>query len=160
MVQSSEKTADALKIKVERGTPNRIPDLLRLIKELAAFELEPDAVIVTEDILLQDGFGPNPVFQYWVAKTDDKIVGMALTYTRYSTWKGRRCYLEDIIIQQEYRRMGIGDLLFKAVEEYAIEEGHTAICWQVLDWNQPAIDFYKKRGALQRDGWLDYFLPL
>ena len=158
MVPAREKPQVLLRIAIERAQLKHVPDVLRLIKELAAFELEPDAVVVTEAILLADGFGPHPAYQCWVAIVDAEVVGMALTYTRYSTWKGRRCYLEDIIVQHSHRRLGIGEQLFDAVVAYASVEGHSAVCWQVLDWNAPAIEFYKKKGAVQKEGWLDYQL--
>ena len=158
MVQTAEKTQNPAKIRIERATPQDVGAILALIKELAIFELEPDAVVVTEEILLRDGFGPNPVYQCWVARVEGSVVGMALTYTRYSTWKGRRCYLEDIIVNERHRKMGIGGALFEAVVTYAKAEGHSAVCWQVLDWNTPAIDFYEKRSARRKDGWLDYEL--
>ena len=100
-------------IQLRKGTPSDIPELLNLIKELAAYEKEPDAVIVTEEILLEDGFGENSIFDFIVAEKDEKVAGIALYYSKYSTWKGRCLYLEDIIVKESERMNGIGSLLLK-----------------------------------------------
>lgn len=126
-----------------------IPQILTLIKDLAAFEKEPDAVQVTEAELATYGFGSHPYWWAFVAEqkankaATSKIVGMALYYYRYSTWKGPLLYLEDLIIKEGFRGQGIGAQLMNHLKSEALEKGVKGLCWQVLDWNQPAIDFYK-----------------
>lgn len=135
-----------------------MPAVLDLIRELAVFEREPDAVVVTVPQLIKDGFGPNPVFLCWVAEVEDEVVAMALCYVRYSTWKGPRLYLEDIVVRESMRGFGIGTALFKEVLTFAQEGPYSGMVWQVLDWNTPAIDFYTRFGAHKREGWLDMYI--
>lgn len=130
-----------------------MPAVLELIKELAAFEKEPDAVITTVDTLEKEGFGKNPLFHVFVAEVDGKIEGMALVYYRFSTWKGRTLHLEDLIVREEKRGTGLGNLLYRKVIEYAQEQGLKRVEWVVLDWNTRAIDFYKRSGADILEGW-------
>jgi N-acetylglutamate synthase-like GNAT family acetyltransferase len=142
-------------IQLRKGTPSDIPELLNLIKELAAYEKEPDAVIVTEEILLEDGFGENSIFDFIVAEKDEKVAGIALYYSKYSTWKGRCLYLEDIIVKESERMNGIGSLLLKELIAIADKAGVKRLEWQVLDWNEPAINFYKKHKAIIDGEWLN-----
>lgn len=121
--------------------------VLDLIKELALFVNEPDAVILTEEDLCRDGFGENPLFHCFVAESNMKIIGMALIYPRYSTWKGMTVHLEDLIVKEEARGYGIGSKLFGEVIKYGKNLGVKRIEWAVLDWNEPAINFYEKNGA-------------
>ena len=127
--------------------------VLKLIQELADFENEPDAVIVTEDDLIRDGFGSNPIFQCLVAEEAGDVVGMALFYPRYSTWKGPTFHLEDLIVTQSLRGKGFGKELYSAFINFAAQKQVRRIEWVVLDWNTHAIDFYKNSGADVLDDW-------
>ena len=138
---------------VRFATPSDMPKVLELIKELAVFEKEPDAVEVTEKMLLDDGFNEHPSFTCFVAEINDQVEGMALVYERYSTWKGKVLHLEDLVVNQNMRGYGLGGKLLKRVVEYGKELGVKRISWEVLDWNTPAIDFYEKRGAKIMRDW-------
>lgn len=127
---------------------------LRLIQELADFENEPDAVVVTENDLIRDGFGPNSIFHCLVAEDEGKVVGMALFYPRYSTWKGPTFHLEDLIVTQSHRGKGVGKGLLDAIVAKAKSEKLRRVEWNVLDWNTPAIEFYKNVGANVLEDWL------
>lgn len=131
------------------------PRLMELINELALFELAPEQVTVTLAEFEEAGFGAQPVWKTFVAETDGVIVGMALYYTRYSTWKGRRLYLEDLIVTESWRGKGAGKLLFNRIVQEAHELGFNGMSWQVLDWNEPAIQFYNSYQAAQEAGWLN-----
>lgn len=131
------------------------PRLLELINELAVFEKAPHEVDVTLSEFEDAGFGTKPVWKAFVAEVDGFIAGFALYYVRYSTWKGRRIYLEDLIVTESMRGKGLGKLLFDRVVQEAQELNFNGMTWQVLDWNQPAIDFYKKYGAGIEAGWLN-----
>jgi len=131
------------------------PRLLELVNELALFEKAPQEVDVTLEEFADAGFGDKPVWKAFVAEVDGYIVGFALYYVRYSTWKGRRIYLEDLIVTESMRGKGIGKLLFDRVVQETKELGFSGMTWQVLDWNQPAIDFYKKYEAGIEAGWLN-----
>ena len=130
-----------------------IPDILKLIKELAIFEKEPDAVIIDEAVLEAEGFGDRPMFTCFVADSMDGIVGMALVFFRFSTWKGKALHLEDLIVNDKFRGKGIGYALYKRVMEFAVEQQVNRVQWEVLDWNTPAIDFYEKSGAKVLSDW-------
>lgn len=130
-----------------------MPAVLELIRELAVFEKEPDAVVVTVTDLERDGFGDNPLFYTFVAEVDDKIVGMALYYYRYSTWKGRTIHLEDLIVNEKMRGTGVGLALYKEIIGQGKRDNVRRIEWNVLDWNTPAIDFYEKSGARILTDW-------
>ncbi|MBT8393666.1 MAG: GNAT family N-acetyltransferase [Bacteroidia bacterium] len=132
---------------------NDMPEVLSLIKELAVFEKEPDAVELTNDELIRDGFKENPEFVCLVAEMDNKIVGMALAYKRYSTWTGKVLHLEDLIVKRESRGMQIGTKLLDEIVKYGYNTGVKRISWEVLDWNQPAIEFYNKKGAKIKEDW-------
>ena len=138
---------------IREGKIEDMPSVLNLIKELANFEKEADAVIVSVADLEKDGFGNSPLFKTFVAEVDNEIVGMALFYPRYSTWKGPTIHLEDLIVKKSKRGLNIGSGLYKKVIEYGHHLGVKRIEWVVLGWNTPAIDFYKKTGAYILDDW-------
>ncbi|GGK13845.1 N-acetyltransferase [Yeosuana aromativorans] len=138
---------------IRDAVKNDMPQVLKLINELAVFEKEPDAVEVTVDDLEQDGFGNNPAFHCFVAEVNNKIEGMALVYQRYSTWKGKTIHLEDLIVSEAMRGSGIGSALLDEVVKYAHHLGVKRINWEVLDWNEPAIVFYEKKGANVMRDW-------
>jgi GNAT superfamily N-acetyltransferase len=129
--------------------------LLELINELALYEKAPQEVTVTLAEFEDAGFGEHPVWKAFVAERDGKILGFALYYVRYSTWKGCRLYLEDFIVTEEERGKGIGKLLFETVMKEAKDKGFNGMSWQVLDWNEPAINFYNKYHAGLESGWLN-----
>lgn len=140
---------------VRKGTEQDLPKVLALIKELAAFERAPNEVEVTIEEMKGWGFGPQKLFDFFVLETENEIVGLALYYYKYSTWKGKCLFLEDIIVTEKERHKGYGTLLFKAVIQVAKAEGVRRMEWQVLDWNEAAIAFYKKDQA-QLDGeWIN-----
>lgn len=132
-----------------------MPRVLALIQELAEFEREPDAVTNTLEMMRHDGFGPAPIFGFFVLESGADLLGLALFYTAYSTWKGRMLYLEDLVVTGAARRGGYGRLLFDAVVAEAQRTGAQRMKWQVLDWNEPAIAFYKKLGATIEGEWLN-----
>ena len=138
---------------IRKGTPTDMPAVLSLIKELAVFEKEPDAVVVTEEDLVRDGFSPNPLFHCFVSEVNDRIIGIALYYYRYSTWKGKTIHLEDLIVKEKERGIGAGMALYKEVIKQGKKDGVRRIEWAVLDWNQNAIDFYVKTGAKVLSDW-------
>jgi len=142
-------------ITVRRATKEDCPRILELIQELAIYERAPDEVTVTPGHFLESGFGEKPVWWGFVAEIDDRVVGFALYYIRYSTWKGQAMYLEDILVTNEMRGKGIGKLLFDRLIEEAKEKKFNRIIWQVLDWNEPAINFYKKYNADFDNGWIN-----
>jgi len=144
-----------MKTIVRRATKDDCPRLLELVQELATYERAPDEVTVTLDHFIESGFGKQPVWWAFVAEVDETIVGFALYYIRYSTWKGQAMYLEDILITNKMRGKGIGRLLFDQLIEEAREKKFNRIVWQVLDWNEPAINFYKKYNADFDDGWVN-----
>ena len=138
---------------IRKATKNDMPSVLELIQELATFEKEPDAVVVTVDDLVRDGFSANPLFQCFVAEVENEIIGMALYYYRYSTWKGKTIHLEDLIVKENKRGTGAGFALYKEIIKQGKAENVRRIEWNVLDWNTPAIDFYEKSGAKVLGDW-------
>lgn len=138
---------------IREGRKQDMPSVLKLIKELAHFEKESNEVIVTLSDLENDGFGSNPLFKSFVAEIDNEIVGMALFYPRYSTWKGPTIHLEDLIVTEQKRGLKIGSALYKKVIEYGYNKGVKRIEWSVLDWNEPAIAFYESTGAKVLRDW-------
>jgi GNAT superfamily N-acetyltransferase len=144
-----------------------MPKVLELIMELAVFEKEPDAVVVTATDLVRDGFGDHPLFYTFVAEVNSEIIGIALYYYRYSTWKGKTIHLEDLIVRENQRGTGAGTALYHAVINQGKKDNVRRIEWNVLDWNTPAVDFYKKSGAKVLEDWrvvqmdeqgIDFFL--
>lgn len=130
-----------------------MPQVLRLIKALALYEKEPDAVVIDVATLEAMGYGEAPMFTCFVAETATGIVGMALVFPRFSTWKGKALHLEDLIVDEAYRGYGIGLALYKQVMAYAKEQNMNRVQWEVLDWNTPAIDFYETSGATVLRDW-------
>ena len=143
---------------IRKGTIEDLPRVLKLIKELAEFEKAPHEVTNTLEMMERDGFGSDPVFEFFVVENESGIVGLSLFYYRYSTWKGKRLYLEDIIVTHDQRGQGIGKLLFDRTIQHAREKDCTGMTWQVLDWNEPAIDFYKKYPATFDGEWVNCHL--
>ena len=140
---------------IREGTEADLPDAYRLIQELAIFEKEPNAVVTSVETMKEDGFGAKPVFGFFVAESESKIVGLSLYYDRYSTWRGRCLYLEDLIVNKNYRGQGIGKALLDRTIQKASDEGYQGMSWQVLDWNETAIDFYKRYKTNIDAGWLN-----
>jgi GNAT superfamily N-acetyltransferase len=138
---------------IRKGNPEDMQAVLGLIQELAAFENEPDAVLITVDDLIRDGFGEVPLFQVFVAEVDSEIVGIALYYYRYSTWKGKTIHLEDLVVKDKMRGTGIGYALYSEIIKQGKKDKVRRIEWNVLDWNTPAIEFYEKSGAKVLGDW-------
>lgn len=136
------------------------PTMMELIHELALYEHAPEEVTVSMDEFVDAGFGPQPTWGAFVAEHEGQIIGMSLYYIRYSTWKGRRLYLEDLIVTEEFRGKGAGKLLLDRTIAFAKEKKYSGMMWQVLDWNEPAINFYKKYGADFDGGWINVNLNL
>lgn len=138
---------------IRKGTKADLPVTLDLIRELAIYENEPDAVKATVESMEVDGFGADKVFDLWVCEWQGEVVGIALTYVRYSTWNGRCMYLEDLVVREELRGKGFGALLFERVMRETVERGYAQMQWQVLDWNEPALKFYEKYNATMHEEW-------
>jgi GNAT superfamily N-acetyltransferase len=138
---------------VRKGKKTDMLQVLSLIKELAVFEKEPDAVEVTMKQLQRDGFGKNPLFKTFIAELAGEVIGMALFYPRYSTWKGTTLHLEDLIVRKDKRGLGVGKALYDMVLKYAYKKKVKRVEWVVLDWNTTAIDFYEKSGAKILPDW-------
>ncbi|WP_205501430.1 GNAT family N-acetyltransferase [Rufibacter psychrotolerans] len=146
----------SLTISVRRGTEADLPGVHALIVELAVYEKAPNEVSNTIEDMRRDGFGEKPIFEFFVAESPEEgIVGIALYYTAYSTWKGKMLFLEDIVVTERHRRKGIGRLLFNQVVKAAKEEDYKRMKWQVLDWNEPAINFYRSIGANLDGEWIN-----
>lgn len=142
-----------MQIQIYKATQEDMPQVLELIKELAVFENEPDAVEVTVEDLIKEGFGDDPLFTCFVAEVNNEIVGMALVYFRFSTWKGRTVHLEDLVVKESMRGKNVGKALYSEVMKYGHEHGVKRIEWVVLDWNKPAIRFYENTGAKLHKEW-------
>lgn len=143
-------------VSIRIGTKQDLPQVLELVKELALYERAPHEVTNTVGRMEKDGFGPNPIYGLFVAENERGVVGISIYYWRYSTWKGKRLYLEDIIVTEKERGRGIGKLLFDRTMQHALDEECTGMLWQVLDWNEPAINFYKKYYNAKLDGeWIN-----
>lgn len=142
-----------MKITIRDAARSDMKRVHELISELAEFEKEPNAVEISVDDLEEDGFGKNPKFHCFVAEVDNEIAGIALVYSRYSTWKGPAVHLEDLIVTQKMRGYGIGSKLLTRVVAYGKELGVKRINWEVLDWNEPAIKFYESKGANVLRDW-------
>lgn len=147
-------------MKIRRAVQEDCPRLLELVNELAIYEKAPHEVTVSLQEFENSGFSQHPVWWAFVAENETEIIGFALYYIRYSTWKGCRMYLEDIIITEEYRSKGIGTLLFDRLIEEAKDRNLHGISWQVLDWNESAIDFYKKYNAKLDPEWVNGSIEL
>ncbi len=144
-----------MKLEIRKGVREDIPEALQLVKELAIYEKAPKEVTVTVEEMERDGFGNEAVFTFYVAETENGIVGMALYYIKYSTWKGKCVFLEDIIVTEEYRKLGIGKKLFDEVLRDAKQLNVRRLEWQVLEWNEPAIKFYEKMNAHFDKEWIN-----
>ena len=138
---------------IRKGTPKDMPEVLALITELAIFEKEPTAVVVTVENLIRDGFSQNPLFYTFVAEVQNEIIGVALYYFRFSTWKGKTIHLEDLIVKEKNRGTGAGFALYTEIIKQGKKDNVRRIEWNVLDWNTPAIAFYKKSGATVLNDW-------
>jgi len=138
---------------IRKGEIKDMASVLELIKELADFENEPDAVEINMYDLIKDGFSANPSFKTIVAELEDKIVGMALFYPRYSTWKGNSIHLEDLLVKKDKRGLGIGKALYKSFLTYAHQQKVKRVEWVVLDWNKFAVEFYERSGAKVLNDW-------
>jgi len=149
-----------MNIIIRKAEARDVPRMLELVQELAVFERAPDEVTVTVEHMLDAGFGKDPVWVGWVAEVDGAIVGIAVCYERYSTWKGRRLYLEDIVVTESARGMRIGEKLFRQCAAYAVEQGHSGMMWQVLDWNVDAHRFYDRFDASYAKEWWNCSLEL
>ncbi len=147
-------------ISIRRAEKKDCIRLLELIQELADYEKAPDEVTVTLPHFEESGFGTNPVWWAFVAEKDGKVEGFALYYIRYSTWKGQRMYLEDILVTEKMRGQKIGNLLFERLKEEAKEKKYAGIVWQVLEWNEPAINFYKKYDTQFDNQWINCSLSI
>jgi GNAT superfamily N-acetyltransferase len=128
---------------------------MELVYELAHYERAPDEVTVTLEHFIESGFGPNPVWYAFVAEVDGTVQGFALYYVRYSTWKGQRMYLEDILVTEQARGKGLGKQLMDALIDEAKEKKFTGVVWQVLEWNEPALNFYRKYNARFDPEWIN-----
>lgn len=147
-----------MNIVIRRAVKEDCVRLMELVNELAHYEKAPEEVTVTMPHFIESGFGENPVWWAFVAEVDGRVEGFALYYIRYSTWKGQRMYLEDILVTEKMRGNGLGKMLFDRLIEEAKEKQFKGMVWQVLDWNEPAINFYKKYDANFDAGWVNVSL--
>lgn len=150
-------------IRVRRAVASDCPRILELVQELATYERAANEVTISLKHFTESGFGANPVWWGFVATSssdNDKIIGFALYYIRFSTWKGQVMYLEDILVTEKMRGKGVGAMLFEHLIEEAQAKGLKRICWQVLDWNEPAINFYKKYNASFDGEWMNCAIDL
>lgn len=147
-----------MNIVIRRAVKEDCVRLMELVNELAHYEKAPEEVTVTMPHFIESGFGENPVWWAFVAEVDGRVEGFALYYIRYSTWKGQRMYLEDILVTEKMRGNGLGKMLFDRLIDEAKEKQFKGMVWQVLDWNEPAINFYKKYNASFDAGWVNVSL--
>jgi GNAT superfamily N-acetyltransferase len=145
-------------IVIRTGTKEDLPHVLELINELAAYERAPHEVINTVEQMEIDGFGQHPLYGMFVAESSKVIVGISVYYYRYSTWKGKRLYLEDIVVSQQERGKGIGKMLLEQTMKKSLDDNCTGMMWQVLEWNEPGIHFYEKYGAKFDREWVNVSL--
>lgn len=143
-----------MQISLRKATAADVPSILNLIRELATYERAPNEVEATEASMIKDGFGDQPLFDAMVAEADGVVCGVAIFYTCYSTWKGRMVYLDDLIVTESKRNLGIGKKLFDAVAAHTRNTGANLLRWHVLDWNAPAIDFYNSYDASFDASWI------
>ena len=144
-----------MNVTIRKGVKDDLPEVLKLIKELAEYEKALDSVTITLEELEKDGFGDHPWYWFLVAEDNNTIIGISFYFIRYSTWKGKFLYLEDFVINKVNRQKGIGSLLFEAAIQICKDENLNGMTWQVLDWNSPAIQFYKKYNAEISTEWLN-----
>lgn len=144
-----------MRIQIRNGVREDLPTVMDLIHELAEYERAADQVVTSVEDLERDGFGPNPIFEFIVAEDETGVVGFALYYTKYSTWSGPCVFLEDFIVREARRGNGIGKMLFDEVVRISKARGVRRLEWQVLDWNEPAINFYKKYNSNLDGEWLN-----
>lgn len=150
-----------MQINIRRAVKEDCERLMELVRELADYEKAPQEVTVSMDHFVESGFGSSPVWWAFVAEVDGKVEGFAMYYIRYSTWKGQRMYLEDILVTEKMRGKGLGKLLFDRLIEEGKEKKFSGMVWQVLDWNEPAINFYKKYYNAHFDPeWINCSIPL
>ncbi len=142
-------------VKIRKGEKGDLPIVLDLIKELAEYEKALDQVANTVTRMEEDGFGDNPIYGFLIAEENEVVIGTSIYYYRYSTWKGKRLYLEDLVVTESKRGVGAGKLLFDATLKIARETRCSGMMWQVLDWNKPAINFYKKYNTNFEDDWIN-----
>lgn len=142
-------------ITIRKAEMRDAPALLTLIRELAHYEKAPEEVTNTVEAIERDGFGTNPAFECLLAEVDGEVAGISLWYIRYSTWKGKMLYLEDIIVTERHRGKGIGKLLLAETRKIAEDAGMAGMTWQVLDWNEPAIAFYKQYPVTLDEEWIN-----
>jgi len=164
-----QQKSTSMNIAIRKAVKEDCPRMMELVQELAEYEKAPEQVTVSFDHFVESGFGPNPVWWAYVATTSspegegtgEVVEGFALYYIRYSTWKGQRMYLEDILVTEKMRGHGLGKLLLEKLVEVAREQGYSGIVWQVLDWNKPAINFYKKFDGVKFDPeWVNCSIDL
>jgi GNAT superfamily N-acetyltransferase len=149
-------TYKVIQMKIRKAIKTDCIAMMKLIVELAIYEKAPDEVTVTMEHFVESGFGEKPVWEAFVAENEAGVIGFALYYIRYSTWKGQRMYLEDLLVTDTMRGKGVGKLLFDALIEEATAKKYTGLVWQVLDWNEPAINFYKKFDTVKFDAeWIN-----
>jgi GNAT superfamily N-acetyltransferase len=148
-----------MNISIRKAVREDCARILSLVKELAVYERAPNEVTVTLEHFEQSGFGSRPVWWAFVAEVDGAIQGFALFYIRFSTWKGQRMYLEDFYVNEDFRGKGLGKLLFDRLIKEAQRRKLNGIQWQVLEWNEPAINFYKKYNAVMDGEWLNCAIP-
>lgn len=142
-------------VQIRKGIESDLEGVLALIKELAVYEKAPQEVTISLAQLREDGFGTRRLFEFIIAEFDGRVVGMAFYYFRYSTWKGKFLYLEDFVVSEAFRGKGIGAQLFDSVMQVSLSEACVGMTWQVLDWNEPALHFYKKYGAHLDGEWIN-----
>lgn len=142
-------------IKIRKGKKEDLPAVHQLICELAEYEKAADQVETTVEEMEEDAFGHDPVFGFFVAEKEGEIAGIALYYIKYSTWKGRALYLEDFVVKEEFRRLGIGAMLFEELILMAQQKHYRRMEWLVLDWNEPALKFYEKYDANLDPTWIN-----
>ena len=145
-----------LEIQIKKAVQEDCESIMKLVHELAVYEKAPDEVTVSMEHFIQSGFGKKPVWEAFVAEQESNVIGFALYYIRYSTWKGQRMYLEDLLVTENMRGKGAGKLLFDKLIEECKNKNYSGLVWQVLDWNEPAINFYKKyEGVKMENEWLN-----
>ena len=140
---------------IRKGVKSDLPQVLELIRELAIYEKAAHEVEITLEQLEEDGFGEKPIYEFFVAQESTEIIGIALYYFRYSTWKGKAVYLEDLVVKETHRGKGYGQELLDAIIQEAKRTNSKQVRWQVLDWNEPAINFYKKLGVSLDGEWIN-----